>query len=90
MVWGLGFETDRYDLPAPGSTHDNENVVNDAIVTSAGVNSGNSGYVVDDDQPHPIYGWLTLHWFDRATLFRNAERNIAVAGVAQLRAKERP
>jgi hypothetical protein len=84
IVWGNGFDTDRYDLPAPSSQYDNENVVRNAVVTNSGVNATNSGYSVDDGQPYPIYGWITLQWFDvtiRAVSYLN---DVAAASATRL------
>jgi hypothetical protein len=52
-----GVLTDRYDAPYAHSSHDSE-------ITKVPVNSlsGNTPYSVDDSQPFPIYGWLTLTW----------------------------
>jgi hypothetical protein len=54
---GRGVLTDRYDAPYAHSSHDSE-------VTTVPVDSlsGNTPYSVDDSQPFPIYGWLTLRW----------------------------
>jgi hypothetical protein len=54
-----GILTDRYDLPSPQSVHDSENVVTNVDVAQM---AGNSTVSVDDNQPYPIYGWLTLQW----------------------------
>ncbi len=89
MVWGKGFDTDRYDLPPPGSPRDGENVVMNARVTGDGiVGAASSGYAVDDSQPYPIYGWFTLHWSDYShSVFRNpilvAAERLRAAGTPQ-------
>jgi hypothetical protein len=70
LVYDKGFDTDRYDLAPPGGEHDFENLVYNAVVTTAGVASSNSGYVVDDNQPYPIYGWMTLEWVDTRIIKR--------------------
>lgn len=49
--------TDRYDAPSAHSAHDSEII--HVPVTSL---SGNTPYSVDDGQPFPIYGQLTLTW----------------------------
>ncbi len=64
LVWQKGFETDRYDIPPPGSPHDSENVVSHGWVTPTGIATKNSGFSKDDDQAYPIYGWLNLDWID--------------------------
>jgi hypothetical protein len=52
-----GVLTDRYRTPLPGSAHDSEiiHVPVDSL-------SGNTPFSVDDSQPFPIYGHLTLKW----------------------------
>jgi hypothetical protein len=77
VVYANGFDTDRYDLPPPTGEHDAENVVSNAVVTSAGVATVNTGYVVDDAQPYPIYGWIRLEW---------SEFTIATLGATELAA----
>jgi hypothetical protein len=52
-----GVLTDRYDAPVARSVHDDEVV--HVPVTSL---SGNTPFSVDDGQPFPIYGQLTLTW----------------------------
>jgi len=52
-----GVLTDRYDAPSAHSVHDSE-------ITYVQVDSlsGNTPFSVDDSQPFPIYGQLTLKW----------------------------
>ena len=52
-----GVLTDRYDAPVAHSVHDTE-------VVKVPVNTlrGNTPFSVDDGQPFPIYGQLTLTW----------------------------
>jgi hypothetical protein len=52
-----GVLTDRYDAPYAHSVHDSEiiSVPLDSL-------SGNTPFSVDDSQPFPIYGQLTLTW----------------------------
>jgi hypothetical protein len=51
--------TDQYADPIPASIHDGE-------ITQVTVdNLGGSQFSVDDSQPFPIYGWLSLEWQDR-------------------------
>jgi hypothetical protein len=52
-----GVLTDRYDAPVARSVHDSETI--QVPVSSL---SGNTPYSVDDGQPFPIYGQLTLRW----------------------------
>jgi hypothetical protein len=91
-VWEKGFDTDRYDLPGPGSVHDNENVVLNAVVTRNSINATSTGYAVDNDQPYPIYGWLTLQWFDLGYLGSRTEStgNSASLAAGKLAAAQPP
>lgn len=52
-----GVKTDRYDAPVAHSVHDTE-VVRVPVDSLA----GNTPFTVDDGQPFPIYGQLTLTW----------------------------
>lgn len=62
VVLGKGVKTDRYNLPPTQSSHDAENVITDWIVDRGIPSSVASTVSVDDNQPYPIYGWLTLRW----------------------------
>jgi hypothetical protein len=52
-----GILTDHYDAPIPASIHDGE-------ITSVALDAlgGGQQFSVDDDQPFPVYGWLSLGW----------------------------
>src|SRR5262249_34901340 len=62
LIYSKGFDTDRYQLDPPGGSHDLENVVFNAAVRGGVIDTKNSGYSVDDNQPYPIYGWMSLEW----------------------------
>jgi hypothetical protein len=61
VILAKGIEMTRYDMPPPGSPKDTDNVVRDQRVSSE-MHPPSQPYAVDDDQPYPIYGWLTLAW----------------------------
>jgi len=52
-----GVPTDRYDAPVAHSVHDTESV---RLPVSSLI--GNTPFSVDDGQPFPIYGQMTLTW----------------------------
>lgn len=57
LILARGLKTDRYDAPSARSTHDSE-----VIHVPVSSLSGNTPYSVDDGQPFPVYGNLTLTW----------------------------
>jgi hypothetical protein len=56
-ILAKGILTDRYDPPYAHSAHDSE-IIHVPVDSLA----GNTPYSVDDSQPFPIYGSLTLAW----------------------------
>ena len=60
-VIAKGLVTNRYDLPRPNSIHDSENVVTNVVVDQITPAQARQTSL-DDSQPYPIYGWITLRW----------------------------
>ena len=58
FIISKGILTDLYDAPVAASIHDGE--INVSPVDTVG--SIQKQFSVDDDQPFPIYGWLSLEW----------------------------
>jgi hypothetical protein len=61
VVVAKGIKTTRYALPAAQSPNDGLQVYRDINIAS-GLSAQNPGVAVDDGQPYPMYGWLTLRW----------------------------
>src|SRR5450755_134572 len=61
-----GIVTTRFDMPAPASSEDQVNVVQDVLVNRPGGVPGGvprgGDQPVDDTQPYPIYGWISLRY----------------------------
>jgi len=60
-VLAKGINTLRYRMPPPQSTVDQDNTVKDQVVDQ-NLRVPAQPFAVDDSQPYPIYGWLTLRW----------------------------
>lgn len=58
------------------------------MVTTDGIQTTNSGFVVDDDQPYPIYGWITLRWVEFTTRLRNSKEHFAETIDKKLRSSQ--
>jgi hypothetical protein len=63
LLLARGILTDRYDAPIAASVHDGE-------ITSVALNAlgGGQQFSIDDDQPFPVYGWLSLEWQPRGNV----------------------
>jgi hypothetical protein len=59
MLTARGVETNYRDNPVPGSTLDSQNVVKNVEIDRL---PGNAPQSIDDSQPFPVYGYLTLQW----------------------------
>jgi len=57
VLLARGVLTDRYDAPVAHSVHDTE-----VVRVPVDSLSGNTPFTVDDAQPFPVYGYLTLRW----------------------------
>jgi hypothetical protein len=60
-VLAKGINTIRYKMPPPVSSVDADYTVTDQVVDE-NLRVPGQPYAVDDSQPYPIYGWLTLRW----------------------------
>ena len=60
-VLNQGIVTTRYDMPAPTSAQDQVNIVRDLVITGGAIPGRDTpDQPIDDGQPYPLYGWLTL------------------------------
>ena len=62
LLIARGILTDRYDPPIAASVHDGE------IISTTANALGGKQFSVDDDQPFPVYGWLSLEWKTRRVI----------------------
>jgi hypothetical protein len=60
-VLNQGVVTSRYDMPPAASAQDQVNVVDNLLLTGGPIpGTDTPDQPVDDTQPYPIYGWLSL------------------------------
>jgi hypothetical protein len=60
-VLAKGIRTTRYTVPPAQSGFDNTNV-HRSLHVAEGVSAVPNQFAVDDGQPYPLYGWMTLEW----------------------------